>query len=49
MAIPLCEYCRSYNYDYFGITDLWRQIGEEAKLEDWRFDDIKKGVGQGYD
>lgn len=36
-AIPLCDYCRSYNYDYFGITDTWRRIEGKAKLEDWQF------------
>ena len=36
-AIPLCDYCRSYNYDYFGIMDPWRRIEEKAKLEDWQF------------
>lgn len=36
-AIPLCDYCRSYNYDYFGITDPWRRIEGKAKLEDWLF------------
>lgn len=36
-AIPLCDYCRSYNYDYFGITDPWRRIEGKAKIEDWQF------------
>lgn len=36
-AIPLCDYCRSYNYDYFGITDPWRRMEGKAKLEDWQF------------
>ncbi len=36
-AIPLCDYCRSYDYDYFGITDPWMRIEGKAKLEDWQF------------
>ena len=35
--IPLCSYCRSYNYEYFDICEKWEKMQDGGYIEDWQF------------